>query len=84
MEADDLLDFYNEVFPMVRKAELDPSSTGEADRQKILEYIRRGLAIEEILDLWNVAFPGSYNVHFDDEDRAIHYSESTEAIRPFE
>ncbi len=78
MDADDLLDFHNEVFPQDRKSQLD---AGADDRRKILDYITRGLEIEEILDFWSVAFPNSYNVHFDDEDRTIHYSELSEAVR---
>jgi hypothetical protein len=49
MNADDLLDFHNEVFPQDRKLELSQDS-GESDRRKILEYIAQGLEIEEILD----------------------------------
>ena len=75
MDADDLLDFHNEVFPRERKSELSLMDAGAGDRRKILDYIARGLEIEEILDFWNVALPDAYNVHFDDDDRAIHYND---------
>jgi hypothetical protein len=80
MNPDDLLDFHNSLFPRERKSELSPSDGGASDRRKILEYLGRGLEIEEILDLWNSAFPGSYNVHYDDETQKICYSEVPEAI----
>jgi hypothetical protein len=67
MSPDDLLDFHNELLPRERKSELSAGDAGASDRRKILDYFGRGLEIEEILDLWNVAFPETYNVHFDDE-----------------
>ncbi len=81
MDVDDLLDFHNELFPQDRKSELGPGEAEAADRRKILEYIGRGLEVEEIVDLWNVAFPDSYNVHYDDEAGSIQYSELAEASR---
>jgi hypothetical protein len=80
MNAEDLLDFHNSLFPRERKSELSPSDAGASDRRKILEYLGRGLEIEEILDLWNFAFPGTYHVHYDDETQKIRYSEVPEAI----
>jgi hypothetical protein len=84
MNPDDLLDFHNELFPRERRSELSPPDSGVGDRRKILEYLGRGLEIEEILDFWNVAFPETFNVQFDDETLKIHYSELPEAVRLFE
>jgi hypothetical protein len=80
MNPDDLLDFHNEVFPRERKSDLSPPESGLSDRRKILEYLNRGLEIEEILDFWKVAFPETSNVSFDDETQEIRYSELTEAV----
>ena len=32
-------------------------------------------AAEEIVDLWNVVFPATRNVWYDEEDEKIHYNE---------
>ena len=38
-------------------------------------HIRSGLEAEEIVDLWNVVFPGDRNVWYNEEDDEIHYNE---------
>lgn len=75
MRPNDLVEFYYELFPIVSKAE--DTSTGEGGRlrREILDRLRQGLEIEEILDLWNVAFPEAYGVHYDDEGDVICYQE---------
>lgn len=78
MESYDLLDFYNEVFPEVPRSQLDAADAGAGDRRKVIDYIVKGLEIEEIVDLWNVAFPETCNVYYDDETATIHYSEEPE------
>ena len=52
-----------------------------SDRQKVISYIEQGLAREEIIDLWNVAFPESYDVRYDDGNATICYSSAPEAIQ---
>jgi hypothetical protein len=84
MDANELLDFYNDVFLQERKSELSPVDSGADDRRKILDYIAQGLEIEEILDFWYVVLPGSRNVYYDDEDSMIHYSEYSEAAQSSE
>jgi hypothetical protein len=42
--------------------------------------VSQGLEVEEILDLWNVAFPEAWNVYFDDETDTIHYSEQPQSV----
>jgi len=81
MGADDLLDFHNEVFPRERQSELSSSDAGGSERRKILEYMARGLEVEEILDFWRVAFPETHHVSFDDETEMIQYSDSPQAVR---
>jgi len=81
MSLDDLLDFHNELFPEEPKAELDPKNGGTVVREKVLDYLGRGVEVEEILDLWNVAFPEAWNVSYDDEADTIQYLVEPEAIR---
>ncbi|HKI20183.1 MAG TPA: hypothetical protein VKA15_20000 [Isosphaeraceae bacterium] len=81
MGPDDLVDFYHEVFPERPKAELDPQNGGAAVRQEILDYLGRGVEVEEILDFWNAVFPVSWNVTYDDETDEIQYLIEPEAIR---
>ncbi len=81
MGADDLLDVHNEIFPKQPKSTLNDADGGASDRRKVISYIEQGLAIEEIIDLWNVAFPESYDVRYDDENGMICYSSEPEAIQ---
>jgi len=84
MGPDDLLDFHNELFPAEPESELDPKDGVAAVRKKVTDYLGRGLEIEEILDLWNVAFPEARNVYYDDETETIHYNNEPESIRQAE
>ena len=77
-EGADLVEFHNELFPA------DPLSEDDADLDavlaKVVRHIKNGLEIEEIIDLWNVVFPGHRNVWFDEEEGLIHYDETSEPI----
>jgi hypothetical protein len=61
-------EIYAELFPE-KPASTLPSA---AD---IAQYIRAGLEVEEIVDLWNVVFPRDRNVRYDEETKEIHYNE---------
>jgi len=63
-----LAEIYAELFPEKPISEV-PSAA------KIEQLIRAGLEAEEIVDLWNVAFPADHNVWYDEEDEKIHYNE---------
>jgi len=63
-----LAEIYAELFPE-KPAAASPSAGG------IAQHIRNGLEPEEIVDLWNVVFPGNRNVWYDEEDEKIHYNE---------
>jgi hypothetical protein len=80
MRPDDLLDFHNELFPMEPQPKLDPKDGVAAVRKKITDYLGQGLEVEELLDLWNVAFPEACNVEYDDETDMIHYLEEPDSI----
>jgi hypothetical protein len=84
MSPDDLLDFHNEVFPEGPESELDLKDGSAGIRKKITDYLGRGVEVEEILDLWNVAFPEAWNVDYDDETDTIHYCKEPESIRQAE
>ena len=77
----DLLDFHNELFPEEPKADRGAPDGGEVVRRKVLEYLRRGIEVEEILDLWNVAFPETWNVSYDEDSDTIQYLNELEAVR---
>jgi hypothetical protein len=64
----DLGEIYAELFP--EETSSKSPAAGEIARQ-----IRSGLAAEELVDLWNVLFPGDRNVWYNEETRAIHYNE---------
>lgn len=81
MSLDDLLDFHNEMFPEEPMADLKPQENGATVRQKVLDYLGSGVEVEEVLDLWNVAFPEAWNVAYDDEADTICYQIESEAIR---
>jgi hypothetical protein len=81
MSPDDLIDFHNEVFPKEPMSDPDPGANLSTVRHKVLEYLRRGIEVEEILDLWNVAFPESSNVAYDDESDSIGYKTESEVVR---
>ena len=76
----DLLDFYNEVFPEAQKSALSERGRGAVEKQRILEHFAAGLEIDEILDFWRVAFPGSRKVEYDDETDTISYRAPHEVV----
>jgi hypothetical protein len=64
-----LAEFYAEHFPE-RPAATAPTAT------ELVRHICGGLEAEELVDLWNVAFPADRNVWYDEEeDEKIHYNE---------
>jgi len=77
-KLDDLVEFYNELFP--DKPVTASSANGDATRlvEKIVGRIESGLEVEEILDLWNVIFPAHHHVWFDEEEGLIHYDEEAQ------
>ncbi len=82
MDLDDLRDFHNELFPEDTISTIDPSGRGADIRRKVLDYLGHGVAVEEILDLWNVVFPEAWrNAYYDEETQMIHYLVESEAVR---
>jgi hypothetical protein len=81
MSLDDLLDFHGELFPEEPKLKPDEQPEIGVIRRRVLDYLGRGIEVEEILDLWNVAFPEAWNVTYDDEFDEIQYSVEPDAVR---
>ena len=80
MDLDDLRDAHNELFPETPIPPIDPRSQEAGIRQKVIDYLTCGIAVEEILDLWSAVFPEAWNVYYDDETGTIHYLVEPEAI----
>ena len=68
--AADFADMYSELFPekSYRMGLVKPVV------EEVASYIRTKIEPDEIVDLWNVTFPKSWNVYYDDEDELIVYS----------
>jgi hypothetical protein len=50
-------------------------------RSRISHQFEEGLAIEEIIDLWNVIFPKHRNVWYDEDEATVHYSDESEPFQ---
>ncbi len=64
----DLVEIYSELFP-----EKPPPVVPVAS--DLANHIRGGLAVEELVDLWNVVFPEDHDVWYDETDRTIRFNE---------
>ena len=68
--SDDLVDIYTELFPEKSPPKGSPKTlVGE-----VASYIRTKIEPDEMVDLWNVTFPKTWDVYYDDEDELIVYS----------
>lgn len=76
MHADDLLEFYNEIFPNDPASEEDAYEDVTPLIEQIVDHIGRGLEPEEVVDLWNVAFPKDREVFYNEEDGYLHVGEN--------
>lgn len=63
-----LSEIYAELFPEKPAAE----AISAAD---LAQYVRSGLAAEELVSLWNVVFPADRNVWYNEVDEKIYYNE---------
>jgi plasmid stabilization system protein ParE len=77
---DELLEVYNEVFPDDPRTEEDAHKDTRPLIEKLVDHIRGGREMEEIIDLWGLIFPRHRNVWYDDEAERIHYNEGAEAV----
>lgn len=73
---DDLVETHNELFPDA------PPGSAETDETRLIaairDHIRRGLEIEELVDLWHVVFPKDRNVWYDVDNDVMRTNEGFE------
>jgi hypothetical protein len=77
LSRDDLVEVYNELFPADPIRET-PDLDGDTVLNRVLDHVRHGLDAEEIVDLWNVMFPGEENLHYDTEAGQLVFDEPSE------
>ena len=76
----DLAEYHNELFPRERVSVNGAGYDPAAVSAKVLKPIAAGLEIEEILDLWNVIFPGHGDRWFDEVGKKFHFEKFEEAV----
>lgn len=74
----DLADIYNNIYPQEKITFDEAERDHPAVLTKVLEYIKRGLEVEDIVDLWSVIFPAHRRRWFDEEKNRFHYDETPE------
>jgi hypothetical protein len=80
LDADELLEVCNEVFPD------DPYTDEEAHEdvtplvEQLVGRIHSGLEVEEIIELWGLIFPRHRDIWYDDEEERLHYNEEAQAV----
>lgn len=84
LPLEDLVEVYNDIFLEERATEEEVRKNRNSIQNRIDDHIRRGLEIEEILDLWRVFFPQDRNVFYDDETNTIHLDEKEEEAGPLQ
>ena len=79
--TDELVEFYNELFPDEPISEADVQHDTAPLVGRIVAHIECGLEIEEIVDLWNVVFPRHHHVEFDEVTQSLQYSDEAESFQ---
>lgn len=82
--SDDLVEVHNELFPEAPHSADETNLDVNELMTGIRSRIQSGLATEEIVDLWNVVFPGDRNVWYDDETDSVHFNEEPEYVESTE
>jgi hypothetical protein len=77
---DDRVEIYNELFPEAPTTQDAMNANAHAIDARIGDHIRKGLEIEEVLDLWNVVFPDHHGGWFDEESGLFHYREGRQPV----
>lgn len=79
--VNDLVEVYNELFP--RTPVKHGTVNGDSARLlgPIMDHIRRGLELEEIIDLWNVVFSGVRSLYWDEVDERFYPNPEPEPLR---
>ena len=61
----EIADYYSELFPDSHRLNIGPSHL-ETSRKTLKQAILNGLLDEQLVDLWNVAFPNQRCLYFDE------------------
>jgi hypothetical protein len=72
LDANDLVEVYNELFPRTPVKHKDINGDGARLLGPILDYIHRGLELDEIMDLWPVVFSGVRSLYWDEVDEKFY------------
>ena len=76
MPPDELVQIYNELFPDEPAADDESGLNVSPLFEQIVSHFGRGLEPEEVVDLWNVAFPEDHDVYYNEEDGYLHVGEN--------
>ena len=79
MRADDLVQVYNELFPDHPVTEVEAGADMRPLSEKIERRLASGVEPEEVVDLWNVVFPESRDVFFNEEEDVLSFESAQEA-----
>jgi hypothetical protein len=77
MRPDDLAAVFEELFPSESISEKEVGTREEEILGRISDHIGRGLETEELVDLWNVVFPESRKVTYDEDTLSIRYQDTS-------
>jgi hypothetical protein len=78
MPLDDLVAIHNEMWMSERINREDVGEDAAPVLARIMAHLRNGLAIDELIDLWNVVFPKERARYYDEEDGALCCREENE------
>ncbi|MCI0739691.1 MAG: hypothetical protein L0Y72_11645 [Gemmataceae bacterium] len=81
LHADDLLQVHNELFPDNPVTEAEVYDDVTPATENILDYINGDLAVEDLLDLWNLIYPRHRHVWYDEQAEKFHYNEESSPLR---
>jgi hypothetical protein len=68
------VEVHDEVFTNGPRAAGRPDQARGPLAERLVARINSGLAIDEVIDLWGLIFPGRRNVWYDEEEGRIHYT----------
>lgn len=80
LHADDLLQVHNELFPDDPVTEEEVYDDVTPATETILSYINSDLAVEDLLDLWNLIYPKHRHVWYDEQAEKFHYTEESSPL----
>jgi len=79
LNADDLLQVHKELF-LDNSLNQEEFYDDDARTAEILEYINGDLAVEDLIDLWNLIYPKHRHVWYDEQAEKFHYNEESSPL----